>query len=48
VGTPEQIAEKLRPYLAIGFRHFVVGFPYPYDTETMERLIRDVVPMLQA
>jgi alkanesulfonate monooxygenase SsuD/methylene tetrahydromethanopterin reductase-like flavin-dependent oxidoreductase (luciferase family) len=48
VGTPEQIAEKLRPYLAIGFRHFVVGFPYPYDTETMERLIRDVVPMLRA
>ena len=48
VGTPEQVAEILRPYLGIGFRHFVVGFPYPYDTETMERLIRDVVPLLQA
>src|SRR5438067_969855 len=48
VGTPEQIAEILRPYLGIGFRHFVVGFPHPYDTETMERLIRDVGPMLEA
>jgi len=48
VGTPEQIADILRPYLEIGFRHFVVGFPYPYDAETMERLIRDVVPLLQA
>ena len=48
VGSPEQIAEILRPYLQIGFRHFVVGFPYPYDAETMERLIRDVVPLLQA
>jgi alkanesulfonate monooxygenase SsuD/methylene tetrahydromethanopterin reductase-like flavin-dependent oxidoreductase (luciferase family) len=48
VGTPEQGAEILRPYLGIGVRHFVVGFPHPYDTETMERLVRDVVPLLQA
>ncbi len=46
--APEQVAEILRPYLGIGFRHFVVGFPHPYDAETMERLIRDVVPLLEA
>ena len=47
VGTPEQVAEKLRPYLGIGFRHFSVGCPHPYDAESMERLIREVKPMLE-
>ncbi len=46
VGTPEQVADKLRPYLEIGFRHFTVGFPAPFDAESMERLIREVKPML--
>ena len=48
LGTPEQIADRLRPYLGIGFRHFVAGFPSPHDAESMERLIRDVKPMLEA
>jgi alkanesulfonate monooxygenase SsuD/methylene tetrahydromethanopterin reductase-like flavin-dependent oxidoreductase (luciferase family) len=47
VGTAEQVAEKLRPYLAIGFRHFCVGLPAPYDAESMERLVREVKPMLE-
>jgi alkanesulfonate monooxygenase SsuD/methylene tetrahydromethanopterin reductase-like flavin-dependent oxidoreductase (luciferase family) len=47
VGTPEQVAEKLRPYLGIGFRHFSVGCPHPYDAESMERLVREVKPMLE-
>ena len=46
VGTPEQVAEQLRPYLGIGFRHFIVGFPAPYDAESMERLMTEVKPML--
>jgi alkanesulfonate monooxygenase SsuD/methylene tetrahydromethanopterin reductase-like flavin-dependent oxidoreductase (luciferase family) len=46
VGTQEQVADSLRPYLEIGFRHFTVGFPSPYDEESMERLIREVKPML--
>jgi alkanesulfonate monooxygenase SsuD/methylene tetrahydromethanopterin reductase-like flavin-dependent oxidoreductase (luciferase family) len=46
VGTPEQIADRLRPYLEIGFRHFIAGFPPPFDAESMERLIRDVKPLL--
>jgi alkanesulfonate monooxygenase SsuD/methylene tetrahydromethanopterin reductase-like flavin-dependent oxidoreductase (luciferase family) len=47
IGPPEVVAEQLRPYLGIGFRHFIVGFPPPYDAETMERLVREVKPMLE-
>jgi alkanesulfonate monooxygenase SsuD/methylene tetrahydromethanopterin reductase-like flavin-dependent oxidoreductase (luciferase family) len=48
IGTPEQVAETMRPFLGIGFRHFIIGFPSPYDAESMERLARDVRPMLEA
>ena len=47
VGTPEQVADKLRPFLGIGFRHFIIGFPAPYDAESLERLSREVRPMLE-
>jgi alkanesulfonate monooxygenase SsuD/methylene tetrahydromethanopterin reductase-like flavin-dependent oxidoreductase (luciferase family) len=46
VGTPEQVAEQLRPYAEIGYRTFIVGFPSPYDAESMERLVTEVKPML--
>ena len=46
VGTAEQVAEKMRPFLDIAFRHFIVGFPAPYDTESMERLVNEVKPAL--
>ena len=46
VGTPEQVADRLRPFLDIGFRHWIVGFPGPHDAETMERLVNEVRPML--
>jgi alkanesulfonate monooxygenase SsuD/methylene tetrahydromethanopterin reductase-like flavin-dependent oxidoreductase (luciferase family) len=48
VGTVDQVAEKLRPFLGIGFRHFIVGFPSPYDAESMERLASEVKPALEA
>jgi alkanesulfonate monooxygenase SsuD/methylene tetrahydromethanopterin reductase-like flavin-dependent oxidoreductase (luciferase family) len=47
IGTPERVIEAMRPYLGIGFRHFIIGFPSPHDAETMERLIRDVKPALE-
>ena len=47
IGTPETVAEAMRPFLGIGFRHFIIGFPSPHDAETMERLIRDVKPELE-
>ena len=46
VGTAEQVAERLRPFLGIGFRHLIAGFPSPYDPESMERLVTEVKPML--
>jgi alkanesulfonate monooxygenase SsuD/methylene tetrahydromethanopterin reductase-like flavin-dependent oxidoreductase (luciferase family) len=48
IGTPEQVAEMMRPYLGIGFRHFICGFPGPHDAETMERMITQVKPMVEA
>jgi alkanesulfonate monooxygenase SsuD/methylene tetrahydromethanopterin reductase-like flavin-dependent oxidoreductase (luciferase family) len=48
VGTPEQVAEKMRPFLGIGYRHLIIGFPSPYDAESMERMITEVKPILEA
>jgi F420-dependent oxidoreductase-like protein len=48
VGTPEQVADRMRPYAAIGYRHFVVGFPAPYDTESMVRLSTEVRSNLES
>lgn len=47
IGTPEQVAAVMRPFLGIGFRHLIIGFPSPYDAETMERLITEVKPELE-
>jgi len=47
VGTPEDVAERLAPYLEIGYRHLVAGFPSPYDEESMTRLITEVKPILE-
>ncbi len=46
-GTPEQIAERMLSYRAVGFHVFLVESPAPYDAETMESLIRDVKPTVQ-
>lgn len=46
IGTPEQVAEKMRPFLGIGFRHFICGFPSPHDAESIERMATQVRPML--
>ena len=47
-GSPEQVGEVLQPFVELGFRHVIAGFPSPYDAETMERLISEVQPMLAA
>jgi F420-dependent oxidoreductase-like protein len=46
-GPPEKIVEDLRPFLSIGFRHFIAGFPSPYDQESMERFATEVKPELE-
>jgi alkanesulfonate monooxygenase SsuD/methylene tetrahydromethanopterin reductase-like flavin-dependent oxidoreductase (luciferase family) len=47
IGTPEDVAERLLPYLDLGYRHFVAGFPSPYDEESMTRFATEVRPILE-
>ena len=47
VGTPEDVAEMLAPYLELGYRHFIAGIPATYDEESMTRLITEVKPLLE-
>jgi len=46
-GTVEQIAERLRPYVALGFQTVISEQPAPYDTETLERFIGEVKPLVE-
>jgi alkanesulfonate monooxygenase SsuD/methylene tetrahydromethanopterin reductase-like flavin-dependent oxidoreductase (luciferase family) len=48
LGPPETIAEIVAPYLDLGYRHLIFGFPSPYDEETMTRLVQEVRPRLLA
>ena len=47
VGTPEDVAENLAPYLEIGYRHLIAGVPAVYDEESMTRLATEVRPLLE-
>jgi alkanesulfonate monooxygenase SsuD/methylene tetrahydromethanopterin reductase-like flavin-dependent oxidoreductase (luciferase family) len=46
-GTPEQMAERLRPYVDLGFRTVISEQPAPYDVETLERFIGEVKPLIE-
>lgn len=45
-GTPEQLAERLAPYLELGFTTVISEQPAPYDAETLERLTGQVRPLV--
>ena len=47
-GTAEQLAEKLAPYVELGFHTVISEQPAPYDRETFERLIGEVGPRVAA
>jgi alkanesulfonate monooxygenase SsuD/methylene tetrahydromethanopterin reductase-like flavin-dependent oxidoreductase (luciferase family) len=47
-GTAEQLAEKLAPYVELGFHTVISEQPAPYDTETLQRLIGEVKPLVDA
>jgi alkanesulfonate monooxygenase SsuD/methylene tetrahydromethanopterin reductase-like flavin-dependent oxidoreductase (luciferase family) len=47
VGTPEDVAEHIAPYLGIGYRHLIAGFPSPYDEESMTRFATEVRSILE-
>ncbi len=46
-GTPEQVAEKLAPYVELGYRHLISGFPANYEEESMTRYATEVRPLLE-
>jgi alkanesulfonate monooxygenase SsuD/methylene tetrahydromethanopterin reductase-like flavin-dependent oxidoreductase (luciferase family) len=46
IGTPEDVAGAMRARTALGFSTFVAELAAPYDTETMERWIGEVAPMV--
>ncbi len=48
VGTPEDVAEMLAPYVEIGYRHLIAGVPATYDEESMTRFVTEVKPKLEA
>ena len=48
VGTPDQIAERMRAVVDLGFRTFIAEMAAPYATETLERWIGEVKPMVDA
>ena len=37
-GTPDEVAEAIRPYRDLGFRTAIVRMPAPYDHETIARI----------
>ena len=47
-GPPQEIADRLRPYVALGFRTVITEQPAPYDVETFERFIGEVKPLIDA
>jgi alkanesulfonate monooxygenase SsuD/methylene tetrahydromethanopterin reductase-like flavin-dependent oxidoreductase (luciferase family) len=47
-GTAEQIADRLGPYVDLGFRTVISEQPAPFDAETFERLIGEVKPLVDA
>jgi alkanesulfonate monooxygenase SsuD/methylene tetrahydromethanopterin reductase-like flavin-dependent oxidoreductase (luciferase family) len=47
-GTAAELAERLAPYVELGFHTVISEQPAPYDTETLERLIGEVKPLVDA
>lgn len=48
IGTPEDVVERLSPLVELGYHHLIVGFPSPYDEESLTRLATEVRPRLEA
>lgn len=46
-GTPEQLAERLAPYVELGFHTAISEMPAPYDVESLERFIGQVKPLVE-
>ena len=47
VGTVDDVAQMLAPFVELGYRHLIAGFPSPYDEESQTRLVQEVKPLLE-
>ncbi len=47
-GSSEEIADRLRPYVEMGFHTVISEQPAPYDQETLERFVGEVKPLIDA
>ena len=48
VGTVDDLVARCKPFVELGYRHFIFGFPAPYDHATMDRLMLEARPRLEA
>ena len=48
LGSPGELAELISGYREVGFGTVIAEIPAPYDRETMERLVGEVAPMVDA
>jgi alkanesulfonate monooxygenase SsuD/methylene tetrahydromethanopterin reductase-like flavin-dependent oxidoreductase (luciferase family) len=46
LGSSEEIADRLRPYVDLGFTTVISEQPAPYDVETLERFVGEVKPLI--
>src|SRR5215212_4959143 len=47
MGTPEQVAEQLMPYVELGVGDFILGVRAPADYRNLETFIEKVAPLLR-
>jgi alkanesulfonate monooxygenase SsuD/methylene tetrahydromethanopterin reductase-like flavin-dependent oxidoreductase (luciferase family) len=48
IGTPEQVADEIRSRVGVGIGTVIVELAAPYDVQTIERLIGEVKPLVDA
>jgi alkanesulfonate monooxygenase SsuD/methylene tetrahydromethanopterin reductase-like flavin-dependent oxidoreductase (luciferase family) len=46
-GSPEELADRLRPYLDLGFTTVISEQPAPFDVETLERFVGELKPLIE-
>lgn len=44
IGTPEEVAESLRPFVDLGVEQFMLVFPYGHETESVKLIAERVMP----
>lgn len=47
LGSADDLAERLAPFVELGFRHIFYDVPAPLDEETLERFVGEVKPKLE-